>query len=220
MLMHVRARVNGAYRLLRSEGVGAVLREAAARVGTVETYFAYHVELARPLPPITPPPVFAVRRATEEDFARFRAAGRPLSRHAEFKDRFGLDACYLGFMGEELAHVAWIYYPREADLHPTRFRRLAPHEVCIANCLTLPAFRGRGVYPALLQALLDRVRGEGYRDCYMYVERENVASQRGVTKAGFRPVGWSLRVRLFLHRRRDPASGIYIPGPTRGARAA
>ena len=220
MLTAVRARVNGAYRLWRSDGLGALLREATARVGTVETYLAYRVDLRRPLPALAEQPALEVRRATEADFARFRDADRPLSRHAEFRDRFGLDACYLGFMGGDLAHVAWIYYPNEQHLHPTRFRRLAPTEVCIANCVTMPGFRGRGVYPALLQALLARVRDEGYRDCYMYVEKENAASQRGVMKAGFHPAGRSWRLRLFVHRRRDPASGIYIPGPAGRERAA
>jgi RimJ/RimL family protein N-acetyltransferase len=219
-LARTRAKVEGACRLLRSGGVGALLRELGQRVATVETYLAYRVELDRPLPPLDSSPPLAVRRATEADFARFRSAPRPLSRHAEFRDQFGLDQCYLGLVDDELAHVAWIYYPHEQHLQPTRFRRLAAGEACIANCVTLPAFRGRGVYPALLQALLTRLRDEGYLRCYMYVEVENLASQRGVGKAGFRPVGRSWRVRLFYHYHRDPAAGIYVPGPDRRAHAA
>lgn len=53
---------------------------------------------------------------------------------------------------------------------------------------TLPAFRGRGIYPHLLQEILVQEMGTAY---YFWIIRapENVASGKGIGKAGFAAVG-------------------------------
>jgi GNAT superfamily N-acetyltransferase len=53
---------------------------------------------------------------------------------------------------------------------------------------TLPAWRGRGVYPRLLQAI---VAGEAARAERLWIIHapENGASARGIVRAGFVPVG-------------------------------
>jgi ribosomal protein S18 acetylase RimI-like enzyme len=134
----------------------------------------------------------------------------PFARHAQFHDRFGIEECYLAYCRDKIAHLAWIYYPDQAKKHPTPFRILRPGEAAIANCVTLPEFRGRGIYPAVVRNLLQELRKQGYRRCYMYIERENIASQRGVSKIGFTPVGKTWRLRFFFHA--DPAAGIYLRG--------
>jgi len=199
-----------AYDVLRSAGVGGLLKELTAKVVTVEHYLAYHLKLSEVPPNRTGEIAIAVRRAQDADFSDFRRLPAPFPRHAEFRDKFGLDQCYIGVLDKEIAHLAWIYYPHEAKRHPTPFRRLRPDEVAIANCVTLPAFRGRGVYPAVLRQLLAQLQSEGYRHCFMYIDAGNDPSQRGVMKMGFKPVGRSWRMRFFFHK--DPADGIYIRG--------
>jgi GNAT superfamily N-acetyltransferase len=49
---------------------------------------------------------------------------------------------------------------------------------------TLPAWRGRGIYPRLLQAILARESAEAKRFWILH-HRGNVASARGIEKAGF-----------------------------------
>jgi hypothetical protein len=53
---------------------------------------------------------------------------------------------------------------------------------------TLPAWRGRGVYPRLLQAILAAEAGATER-FWIGHDLENIASARGIVKAGFRQVG-------------------------------
>lgn len=53
---------------------------------------------------------------------------------------------------------------------------------------TLPAWRGLGIYPRLLQAILAREAGEAQRFWIGHV-RENRASGRGIVKAGFGTIG-------------------------------
>jgi RimJ/RimL family protein N-acetyltransferase len=59
----------------------------------------------------------------------------------------------------------------------------------VGDCSTLPEFRGRGVYPCALATLALTLRSDGCRRLYLYIEAENLASQRAVAKAGFRPLG-------------------------------
>jgi ribosomal protein S18 acetylase RimI-like enzyme len=61
----------------------------------------------------------------------------------------------------------------------------AEAEAYVGNCVTLDAYRGMGIYPCGLAELGARLQKEGRRWLYLFVERENLASIRGVEKAGF-----------------------------------
>ena len=61
-------------------------------------------------------------------------------------------------------------------------------EAYVGNCTTLETHRGMGIYPRGLAELGVELRAEGYAFLYLYVENENIASIRGVKKAGFYPV--------------------------------
>lgn len=50
--------------------------------------------------------------------------------------------------------------------------------------ITLPSWRGRGIYPRLLQYILRSESNENERFWIVH-QRENAASQRGIEKAGF-----------------------------------
>lgn len=50
--------------------------------------------------------------------------------------------------------------------------------------VTLPAWRGQGIYPHLLQAILRRESGEHDRFWIIH-QSSNIASERGIRKAGF-----------------------------------
>lgn len=65
---------------------------------------------------------------------------------------------------------------------------LPPGNHYLWDFVTLAGWRGRGLYPRLLSAIL---RDEAARDvrCWIGHEPGNAASARGILKAGFRPVG-------------------------------
>lgn len=199
-----------AYTESRSKGLRAVGKDAIHKIATIETYLAYRVDLHQPLPKLPVLLPISVRRADEEDFTRFRTMPYPFKRHAQFRDKFGIDQCYLALVKDQIANLCWIYYPHEQDRHPTPFRILRSDEAALANSVTLPQFRGMGVFPHMLQALCRKLRDEGYRYCYGYADAENMPSRMTVMETGFVLVGRSWRLRFFYHK--DPAAGIYIRG--------
>lgn len=59
-------------------------------------------------------------------------------------------------------------------------------EIYLYDAFTFPESRGQNLYPALLQRVLDASRQAGLRRALIFVMSDNVASIRGVQKAGFR----------------------------------
>ena len=85
----------------------------------------------------------------------------------------------------KIGHISWLYYKGD----PNRTLRLADKECEIMFCLTLPEFRGLGLYPRALRAIQQYLKRKGYERCFICVNDDNVASIRGIEKAGFRPAG-------------------------------
>jgi ribosomal protein S18 acetylase RimI-like enzyme len=84
-------------------------------------------------------------------------------------------------------------------------------EVYLYDALTFPEYRGHNLYPALLQRILEHSRQQGLRRALIFVLSDNVASIRGVQKAGFREfqrVSYYnlLGFRRYVYRPRLPAS--------------
>jgi len=84
-----------------------------------------------------------------------------------------------------LGHISWLYYSDD----PNRILRLEEGECEIKFCLTFPEFRGKGIYPAALHTIQRYLRERGCTRCFICVKADNIASIRGIEKAGFVSVG-------------------------------
>lgn len=84
-----------------------------------------------------------------------------------------------------IGHISWLYYRED----PNRMLRLGEKECEIKFCLTLPKFRGKGLYPAALQTIQQYLKEQGYRRCFICVNDDNLASIRGIEKSGFTLAG-------------------------------
>lgn len=58
-------------------------------------------------------------------------------------------------------------------------------EIYFYDAFTFTEYRGRNLYPALLQQMLRHSRDAGWRRALIFVLSDNTASIRGVAKAGF-----------------------------------
>lgn len=70
-----------------------------------------------------------------------------------------------------------------------RFVQVGDDEVYLWNFRTVEQWRGKGLYPLLLQHILRAQLSQGTRRHWIIAKPENRASVRGIQKAGFEVVG-------------------------------
>jgi RimJ/RimL family protein N-acetyltransferase len=58
----------------------------------------------------------------------------------------------------------------------------------IGPCFTYPEFRGRGIYVKVIKSICSQI-GNNKTVFYMIVDKNNIASVKGIEKAGFRKYG-------------------------------
>lgn len=91
---------------------------------------------------------------------------------------------FLAFNNGKIAHISWLFYPpivREQLM----ILKLKPSEAHIATCYTTAAFRGMNIYPAMLQHILRYAAEKRIERVYIASSPQNIASIRGIEKAGF-----------------------------------
>jgi ribosomal protein S18 acetylase RimI-like enzyme len=80
--------------------------------------------------------------------------------------------CWATYDAVEIGEIRCVVRPR-------------PDEVYLYDAFTFAEYRGRNLYPALLHRILTQSRDAGTRRALIFVMSDNVASIRGVQKAGF-----------------------------------
>jgi GNAT superfamily N-acetyltransferase len=127
---------------------------------------------------------FSARRVAPWDDSR-RITGLAEDRLlARYRQRHHL---YVAFLADEPAGYGWAAKQAGA-IDELDFRFAVPPGNCyLWDFVTLPAWRGRGVYPRLLQAILKQERDVDR--FWIGYEASNVASGRGIARAGFGVVG-------------------------------
>ncbi|MBW1803909.1 MAG: GNAT family N-acetyltransferase, partial [Deltaproteobacteria bacterium] len=85
--------------------------------------------------------------------------------------------------------------------------RLGPEDAEIKYCLTLPPFRGRGLFPRVLKSMVKYLTAKGFCRIFICVHEDNLPSIRGIEKAGFKLVE---RIRL-RKKMGIQVSGKYTP---------
>jgi GNAT superfamily N-acetyltransferase len=132
-----------------------------------------------------------------EEFRRFLAHG---------------DEGYYVYADGVVVHRTWcVRGPGTARLWHSYGRiELLPDDAYIHYCATAPAARGRGIYPQVIAHVAEQARARGARRVLIWAERDNVASQRGIARAGFVPektVTLSIRFGRGSQAERSQATG-------------
>jgi ribosomal protein S18 acetylase RimI-like enzyme len=109
--------------------------------------------------------------------------------------------CYAARVDGRIAAYGWVSFDEEwiGEVH-LRIR-LEPGEAYIWDCATLPAYRRCRLYAALLVHIVKQLRAEQLRRVWIGTDMDNVASQRGIALAGFRPVADLVVERILALRR-------------------
>lgn len=96
------------------------------------------------------------------------------------------DRCYTVSIDGRLAHYTWV---QRSACHPITEAGLSVlvgrGTVWIYHCQTAEWARGQGVYPSTLERIVSDCFAEGDYTAWIYTSKRNVASQKGITRAGF-----------------------------------
>ncbi len=118
--------------------------------------------------------------------------------------------CYIGRSEGQLITYGWITFDEELIGGLDLRVRLLPGEAYIWDCATLPAYRGRHLYPALLSHMQRELQRAGFRRIWIGMDADNLPSQAGVALAGFQHVIDILQVR-------DTPARTFLARPHPGA---
>lgn len=137
-----------------------------------------------PIPALAPLPGFTARRVLR------REEGKQITGLAEDRilqrDQHG-HRLYAAFLSHEPAGFGWAA-TQAGGIEELDFSFVVPEGDCyLWDFVTLPPWRGRGVYPHLLQAILSLE--DDVERFWIGYEAHNEASARGIAKAGFGVVG-------------------------------
>ena len=137
-----------------------------------------------PLPELPPIPEFSARRVTRWAEAQ-QVTGLTEDRVvARYEDG---NALYAAFLAGRPAGYGWLARQVGRIDELRLVFALPPGNAYLWDFVTLPEYRGRGVYPRLLQAIIRQE--EGISRFWIGYEGHNLASGRGIGKAGFRVIG-------------------------------
>jgi RimJ/RimL family protein N-acetyltransferase len=96
------------------------------------------------------------------------------------------DRCYTVSIDGRLAHYSWV---QRSASHPITEAGVSVPvgggAFWIYHCRTAEWARGRGIYPSTLERIVSDCFAEGDCTAWIYTSKQNVASQKGIERAGF-----------------------------------
>lgn len=171
--------------VLQEEGAVGVARYSARRAYLHQAYLIYERDLTANEAVALPPSLKEVRPATSVERHALLHAREDFAA-ASYWEVVQPDAeCYVGLDGYRIVSVHWMSSTEE----PNHLVKLGRGDFVIGPCVTASSHRGRGIYPAMIRALCAERYRMGQRRAYMVVGEKNVASIRGIEKAGFHCIG-------------------------------
>ena len=96
--------------------------------------------------------------------------------------------CYAAWADGQIAAYGWVSFEDESIGELNLRIILLPGEVYIWDCATLPAFREKLLYSALLIYILGELRAQQLCRAWIGADLANTASQKGMARAGFHHV--------------------------------
>jgi GNAT superfamily N-acetyltransferase len=165
-----------------------VLKKSVARFMTFETLVLFNFTLAgNARPEQRDPPGLCVLRIDAQSPVFMRLCEKYPGK--QFRERLAVSGreCFVAIRDGEVAGFAWVscdaMYVDEIGCSLP----IAADEVFIYDCFVDEAFRGQGIYPAMLHAVLAASAAKpGIRRAVIGAVSTNHASLRGIRKAGFR----------------------------------
>ena len=93
--------------------------------------------------------------------------------------------CYVARVDGHIAAYGWVSFDEEFVGELNLHLKLLPGEAYIWDCLTLPDFRRHYLYSALLTYIVGELNKDDVSRVWIGADTENIASQKGIARAGF-----------------------------------
>jgi ribosomal protein S18 acetylase RimI-like enzyme len=94
-------------------------------------------------------------------------------------------SCWIAETGGHMVHASWVETKAAWVGEIERLLVVPPGDAYIYQSFTRPEMRGRGIYPAVLTTLSERLGSRGINCLWIAVEATNPASLRAIQKSGF-----------------------------------
>jgi ribosomal protein S18 acetylase RimI-like enzyme len=153
------------------------------RAGTIWT-----LNLDEPVPAVTPLISASFRRAGPDLVPALVGVMDGVSSAGLLKRFDNGRRCYIAQVEDQIAAYGWVSLDDEHIGELNLRIKLLPGEVYIWDCATIPAFRRRHLYSALLSYIIEVLRAEGLCRAWIGADFENQPSQQGMARAGFHHV--------------------------------
>lgn len=167
------------------------------RIGIEETLF-YELKRDASLPEISLQGILIMQLGTEQlpEFCELSGERREL---VEQRWR-AQDRCYLAYAEKRLAHFSWVKSEGVHAIYEADTKEpVQTGHFWIYHCATAAWARGRNIYPFVLQKIVSDYFGAGYQCANIHSTSTNLASRRGIEKAGFQYVFSKKAVRVGSH---------------------
>jgi hypothetical protein len=106
---------------------------------------------------------------------------------AECKRRFANNwRLFFAYMDNQLAGACWAV-TNNSDLK-TKIVPLLDGDVALIDGWTIPAFRGKNIYPFIMSFIVTQIKKEKFKRAFGYGPKWNIPSLNGCRKAGFQDI--------------------------------
>jgi RimJ/RimL family protein N-acetyltransferase len=96
------------------------------------------------------------------------------------------DRPYLAFSKETLVHISWLSRSSKLEMGEIwGYLSFKKDQAYIFHCHTKAGFRGENIFPVVLQQILNDMASGGVKQVFITCRKSNIASAKGIQKAGF-----------------------------------
>lgn len=96
------------------------------------------------------------------------------------------DHCYIALLDHNPVHFSWVQRRGNHFVLPSKKNlKIKREDIWIFHCRTIESARGNNIYPIVLQRIIQKELINFKRNAYIYTTKSNVASVKGIQKAGF-----------------------------------
>jgi hypothetical protein len=162
------------------------LRSLDRAVGVgIDRVLVYRLAAEDVVPSLNCPPGLAVAPLLPDQMSELGQVLSPSAMSEGVEAQKRQSQCYGAWLSGRLVHYSWVqvsgaHWIRKAG----RYVDIKPGEFWIYECRTSTSARGLGIYPYVLTVISrDHLRNGGQG--IIYTTGVNIASQRGISKAGF-----------------------------------